>query len=242
MMFDLFGLIGFMVVCCVFVDWMLVGFELYVLVVWLFEGVWFGVLMNYVMDGVDVDVVVVFDIVFKYLEVVGVIVIEVCFFVFDWLLEINCFGFLLIEVYVWYCLLFVMYCDQYDLCVLMWILKGEFVSVVDYFDLFVVCVVMFDEVVYMVWLCFDVFVVLMVLVVLLCIVEFEMDDDVFMCINVLILCNLSVFNFFDVCGLLLLCYLCDVVLVGLMFVVVLYCDDVLFVIGQLVEVVLNMIC
>lgn len=93
---------------------------------------------------------------------------------------------------------------------------GEQMSVVVYIDVINVCVCM----IVVVCKClgnFDVWLMLMVVIVLFEVVLFEVDDVVFFCVNVFVLCNLSVINFFDGCVLMLLVYVVGELLVGLLF-------------------------
>lgn len=112
---DLIGLLVVLVECCVIMDVVLVG-EVYVfVVVYLLCGLCLLVLINVVLDVMDEIVSKVYCVVLDKFVVVGVIIVEVEVLVFSVLVVINVKGgFIVVEVYVWYCVLIVENVVGYD--------------------------------------------------------------------------------------------------------------------------------
>jgi len=235
---DSCGAIGVTVDCCALIDRVLAGIDPRLPPARPLEGVRFGVLTNYVTEGVEPTVAKAIDTALKHLEAAGAIVREVHFAPLDRLPQINRFGFAPMEAWAWHRPLIEQHRNEYDPRVLARILKGEPASAADYLDLLSQRNALLDAAQPM-WQRFDALVAPTVPVVPPRVVDLEHDDDAFGRTNALMLRNPSVFNFLNACALSLPCHRSGEAPVGLMLAGAPHGDDALLAIGRAAEAALE---
>lgn len=223
------------VACCAAIDALLAGETPSVPVPAALAGLRLAVPENVVLDGMDATVAATFDRALSALSAVGAVVVRARFAAFDELPKVNAKGgFAVAEAYAWHRALLAAKGDQYDQRIRTRIARGEGMSAADYIDLLgdrARLIAGFDAATRG----YDAVVMPTVAIVAPRIAELEADESLYGRVNLHVLRNTAIGNFFDRCAISVPCHRDGDAPVGLMLMGETMGDARLFSIAAAVE-------